>query len=143
MDLGSVEGERSAAALESWRQVDVPRNDPAVEQRVHAITDVVLCDGRRVRERVIPELLRQDALRLIDFSALPLTDAELLKLNIADSTLAPAVFELVGRRQAKLRSNQAVAVEVLGIARQKGILLLLHDLLQCSVHHVVRQWLLI
>ena len=75
MDLRSVEGERCTASLESWSQIDVPRNDPTVEQRVHAITNVILGDGRRVRERVVPELLRQDALGLIDFRALPLTDA--------------------------------------------------------------------
>mgnify|MGYP000167893892 CR=1 FL=1 len=96
MDFEPVEGERSSAAFEGRRQVDVPRDYTPIEQRVHAVSDIVLRDGRWVRERIISEVLWKDALGLIDHSILPLADAELLELYIADTTLASAIFELVG-----------------------------------------------
>ena len=143
VDFGPVEGERGAASLESWGQIDIAWDDSAIEQRVHAIADVVLGDRRWVGEGIISELLRQYSLGLIDFRVLSLANTQLLKLDVTNSALASAILELIRRLQAKLIPDQTVPIQVLRIARQEGIFLLLHDLFQRSIDQVIRQWLLI
>ena len=80
---------------------------------------------------------------MIDFRVLSLADAQLLKLDVTDSALASAILELIRRLQAKLIPDQSVPIQVLRIARQEGIFLLLHDLFQRSIDQVIRQWLLV
>ena len=57
VQLGSIERKWRTVSLKSWRQVDITRDNATIEQREHAISDVILSDGRWVRKRVISELL--------------------------------------------------------------------------------------
>lgn len=57
MQLGSIERKWRTVSLKSWRQVDITRDNAPIEQREHAISDVILSDRRWVRKRVISELL--------------------------------------------------------------------------------------
>ena len=78
MEIRPVEGERCAVTLESWRQVDISRDNSSIQKRIHAIRDVILSDRRRVSERIISELLWQNSLRFLDFLSAALPDSELL-----------------------------------------------------------------
>ena len=57
VQLGSIERKWRTVSLKSWRQVDITRDNATIEQREHAISDVILSDRRWVRKRVISELL--------------------------------------------------------------------------------------
>lgn len=60
--LTGVEGR--VTSFEGWGQVYIFGDDSSVEQTEHAVPNVILSDGWWVRERVISESFRQDALRL-------------------------------------------------------------------------------
>ena len=57
VQLGSIERKWRTVSLKSWRQVDITRDNATIEQREHAISDVILSDRRWVRKWVISELL--------------------------------------------------------------------------------------
>ena len=110
MDLRSIERERRTITLKSRRKVDVSWDDAAIEERVHAVSNVVLGDRRRVSEWVIAEVLWQDSLCFEHFVLASLADSNFLKLDVCDCALTATIIELVGRQDAKLFPYQIVAV---------------------------------
>ena len=115
MEICPVEGERCAITLESWRQVDISRDNSTIQKRIHSIRDVILGDGRRVGERIISELLWQDSLGFLHFLVAALPNSELLKLYVTDSTLSSSILKLIRWRNTKLLSNQIMAVAIFRI----------------------------
>lgn len=119
-----------AASLEGGRKIDISRDDATIEQREHSILDVVLSDRRWVGKRVVPELLRQDALRLVGLAGLALANAQFLELQVADAALGTAIGKLVRLHDSVLLAQDVVSDLVFRIARQGLILLLSHEILQ-------------
>jgi hypothetical protein len=76
--LGPLEHEGCVSPLESGREIDVLRNNASIEQTEHTIRDVVLCDGGRVSEGVVPEILGEDALGMRHFLPLDVADTQSL-----------------------------------------------------------------
>lgn len=141
MDFGSIEFERSSCPFESWGEVHIPGDDPSIEKRKHAVLDVFLRDCWRLAEGVVAEVLRQDALRLAYFLVISLPNAKLLKLYVADPTLAAPIFELIGRDEAEFLSDHAVADCVLGVGSEERVLLFLHLLANRLVDELEGYWL--
>ena len=69
------EREGCTASLEGRGQVHIARNDATVEQRKHAVLNVILSDGGRIGERVVSEVLRENSFGLVSFASLPLANA--------------------------------------------------------------------
>jgi len=88
--------------------------------------DVFFRYGRWVTEGVIAEVLGQDAFGLSDFFVCSLPDAELLQLDVADSSLTATILELVRGYKSKFLPDHAVADCVLGVCSEKGVLLFFH-----------------
>ena len=95
-------GERRLSSLEGRSQIDVPGDDPSVEEAVHSVLDVVLSDGRRISEGIVSEVLGQDALRVENLVGSNLADAQVVQLDVGDATLSAPVLERVGLRQIVL-----------------------------------------
>ena len=110
MDLRSIEREGRTITLKRGRQVDVSWDNATIEERVHAVSDVVFGDRRRVSEWVIAEVLWQDSLCFEHFVLASLADSNFLKLDVCDCALTAAIIELVGRQNAKLFPYQIVAM---------------------------------
>lgn len=110
-------------SLKSWRKVNIARYDAPCEQTEHAVINVVFCDWGWVREGVISEVLREDALRLANLLLLAHANAQLFKLNVADATLCAPILEVIRFWQTKLFSDKVVSVRIFWITRQKGVLL--------------------
>jgi hypothetical protein len=89
---------RCAATLEGWRQIYVLGDDTTIEQAVHAILDIILCNRWGVSEGVISEILGQYALRLCCLVHLSRANAQFLKLDITDAALMTTILELVRGR---------------------------------------------
>ena len=88
--------ERGISPFKCWRQIHVSRDDAPVEQREHPIGDVILADWWWVGKRIVTEKFGQDAFRVKDFAYFFRANAQLFKLDIGDSALTTAVFELIG-----------------------------------------------
>ena len=95
LQLFSLDLQRCATTLESWRQIHVFGDDATIEQAVHAILDIILCNRWGVSEGVVSEILGQDALGLCCLIHLSRTNAQFLKLDVADAALMTAILELV------------------------------------------------
>lgn len=74
--------QRCISTFKSRRQINILRYHTPVDKIIHAIANIVLCDGWRICKRVITEVLRQDALRLCCAVALSLPDSKFLELDI-------------------------------------------------------------
>lgn len=138
MNWGSVEREGCTVSLECWRQIHISWDNASVKKRVHSICNVIFSDRRWVRERVIAELFRKNALGRHGFVLTSLTNTQLFQFNIADATLAASVFELVWRCDSKLCADEIVTILVLRVTGQKAVLHLVHPVLHSFVDHVVR-----
>ena len=57
---------------------------------------------------------------------MPHSDSKFLQFNVANATLTATVFELIGRGQAKLGTNEVMSAQILRVTRQICILLLSH-----------------
>ena len=110
MDLRSIEREGRTITLKSRRQVDVSWDNATIEERVHAVSDVIFGDWRRVSEWVITEVLWQDSFCFENLVLASLADSNFLKLDVCDCALTATIIELVGRQDAKLFPYQIVAV---------------------------------
>jgi len=91
----SLDLQRGAATLEGWRQIHVFGDDTTIEQAVHAVLYIILCNRWGVSKGVVSEILGQDALRLCCLIYLSRTNAQFLKLDVADAALMTAILELV------------------------------------------------
>ena len=87
--------ERGTATLKGWCQIHVFGDDATIEQAVHAILDIILCNRWGISEGVVSEIFGQNALGLCCFVHLSRANAQFLKLNIADAALMTTILELV------------------------------------------------
>ena len=139
MNRCSVERKWRTVSLESWRKIYIAWNNATIQQRKHAISDVILRDRRRIGKWIVSELLWQNALGLVGLISATLADSQFLKLDVADTTLCTAILELVWRLNTKLLPDQVVTITVLRITSQEGVLLFSHEFLNSLVYHIVRQ----
>lgn len=96
---GLLMSEWRLASFESRRKVDISRDDASVEETVHTVLDIVLGNRWWIGERIVPEVLRQDALRLEDFVGPDGANSELFQLDITYATLRAAILESIGLGQ--------------------------------------------
>ena len=118
--------ERCSSALKSWCEIHISRDDSSVEQRIHAVLNVLLGDWRRLTEGIVTELFGQNALCLVSLFLAALANAELLKRNVAQSTLTSAIFDLIWWSQAELVPDHVMTNRVLRVSCKEGVLLLFH-----------------
>ena len=116
MHSGFLKGKGRTISLESRRQIHISRNDSSVEQGEHTVGDVILCDRRWISEGVVSELLRKNAFRLISLLAGTISNAKLLQLDVADTSLTASILELIGRSQTKFCSDEIMTVKIFRVA---------------------------
>jgi len=81
-------------------------------------------------------VLGQDALGIVDLLIDALTDSKFFKLDVANSTLAAAIFELIRRCQSEFVSNHCMADRVFWISCQESVLLFSHYFLHRLVNEL-------
>ena len=110
VNKSSIEREWGAVTLKSRRQINISGNYTSIEQRQHSISNIILCYRRRVSERIVSKLFRQNSLRLVCLLCVSLTNSKFLELNITNATLTPAILELVWWSQSELLPDQLMTV---------------------------------
>ena len=128
------------ASFKSRREIDISWYDTSIEQTIHTIFDIIFCDGWRIGEGVIPEILRQDSLWLENFIWSPRTYTKFFKLNIADSSLRSAIFERIWHRQRVLLPQDSVSCRIFWVPGEVPHLLLIHvhPHIFTQLHYLVR-----
>ena len=90
---------------------------------IHSIFDVIFGNRWWISEGVVSEVFWQDSFWFCSASYLSLPYTKLFKLNIADTALVMAIFELVWLGKTKFSSQKIMAYVIFWITRQIVVLL--------------------